>query len=90
VPAACAVSSLFFLTLASQTKTILLAILIAESENELSISSFLRATKNAIRSEVEILREVLLAFARALSMHSTHNCIHAGTQLSAHNGGQAT
>jgi hypothetical protein len=60
----------FFLTHASQTKTILLAILIAESENEISIASFLRATKAAVRSEVQILREVLLAFARPLSMHS--------------------
>jgi hypothetical protein len=39
---------------------------------EVSISSFLKATKaaSAIRSGVQILREVLLAFAHSLSMHS--------------------
>lgn len=47
----------------------MLAILIAESENELTIAAFLRATKHAIRSEIDTLREVLFLHLR-LHYHS--------------------
>jgi hypothetical protein len=41
-----------------QAKTILLAILLAESENELSVAGFLRSFQEAVGAAVDTLKKV--------------------------------